>query len=345
MTLIPSLTSVVVYTESPISKRVSSALNITSGLGAYFKLHTTTSDPLHKFEHSTIHITKFSIIQDTFFSSRRVLVSSGEAPIHRYFKSGDFNKQGDATDGFPLLTTLSNHYMKIKMPDDHQYESNKSSSNEKTFLQKLGVSEKWNLVDVFGLDSESLAWVPRPVASVILLFPTSDAYQAFSEKQVNEIKEKGQTLNPDLYYVKQIVSNACGTVALIHSVANNGDIIPIADGPFKKLLDESRNMTPLERGELLQKSAETILDAHRELSKEGQTTANPNEETNHHFVAFVHKNGNLYELDGRKEFPINHGNTTPENLLEDAAKICREYMEREADNHNFTVMALTSTEN
>lgn len=222
-------------------------------------------------------------------------------------------------------------------------ESNPDVLNK--FLQKLGVSEKWNLVDVFGLDSESLAWVPRPVASVILLFPTSDMHQVFSEKQINEIKEKGQTLSSDLYYVKQIVSNACGTVALIHSIANNCDKITISDGPFKKLLEESRNMTPLERGELLQKSADSILNAHRELANEGQTTANPNDEVNHHFVAFIHKDGYLYEMDGRKEFPINHGSTTPENLLEDAAKVCRQYMEREADNHNFTVMALTSTEN
>lgn len=43
---------------------------------------------------------------------------------------------------------------------------------------------------------------------------------------------------------------------------------------------------------------------------------NPNEQVNFHFVAFVHKGGYLYELDGRKEFPINHGETDPEKLLE-----------------------------
>jgi len=34
-----------------------------------------------------------------------------------------------------------------------------------------------------------------------------------------------------------------------------------------------------------------------------------------HFVAYVHKNGHLYELDGRREFPINHGPTSAETLL------------------------------
>lgn len=30
-------------------------------------------------------------------------------------------------------------------------------------------------------------------------------------------------MSSDLYYMKQMVSNACGTIALVHSVANNND--------------------------------------------------------------------------------------------------------------------------
>jgi len=220
-------------------------------------------------------------------------------------------------------------------------ESNPDVLNK--FLQKLGVSEKWNIVDVYGLDTESLGWVPRPVVSLIFLFPYNDQYTKYSQEQCDAIKEKGQVVLPDLYYLKQMVSNTCGTVALIHSVANNADKIPIADGPFKKLLDESRDLSPVERGELLQKSAEQIMNAHQELSLEGQTEANPNEQSNFHFVAFVHKGGYLYELDGRKDFPVNHGPTTSEKLLEDAAKVCRDYIAREPNDVNFTVMALTAS--
>lgn len=87
----------------------------------------------------------------------------------------------------------------------------------------LGVPEKWNIVDVYGLDTDSLAWVPRPVLAVILLFPCSEKYYKYSEDQNKEIKEKGQVLAKDLFYLKQLVSNACGTVALVHSIGNNMD--------------------------------------------------------------------------------------------------------------------------
>lgn len=104
-------------------------------------------------------------------------------------------------------------------------------------------------------------------------------------------------------------------------------------------------MSPEKRGEILQNSTDQLMSAHQELALEGQTEVNPNEQVNHHFVAFVHKDGNIYELDGRKDFPINHGATTPETFLEDAAKVCKDYIARDSDDINFTVMALAANEN
>lgn len=42
-------------------------------------------------------------------------------------------------------------------------------------MHTLGVPKDWEICDVFGFGSDELAIVPRPVASVIMLFPDNDA--------------------------------------------------------------------------------------------------------------------------------------------------------------------------
>ena len=52
--------------------------------------------------------------------------------------------------------------------------------------------------------------------------------------------------------------------------------------------------------------------------------------------------GSLYELDGRKAFPINHGKTSEKSFLKDAATVIKEkFMKLDHDNGMFNVMALS----
>ncbi|XP_044746479.1 ubiquitin carboxyl-terminal hydrolase [Coccinella septempunctata] len=214
------------------------------------------------------------------------------------------------------------------------------------FLHKLGVSEEWHLADVLSFEDDCLDWIPRPAAAFILLFPCSDKFYEHAAQQKKELQD--QIIVPDLYYMKQYVSNACGTIALIHSVANNVERIPLQDGIFKKILDDSKDLDPEERGKLLQDLPNNpyvmdMINAHQELALEGQTELNPDEKVNHHFVAFVEKGGYLYELDGRKEFPVNHGKTTRQTFVNDAAKVCKDFIARDHEDVNFTAMVLTSS--
>ncbi|XP_011160215.1 ubiquitin carboxyl-terminal hydrolase isozyme L3 [Solenopsis invicta] len=209
------------------------------------------------------------------------------------------------------------------------------------FLHKLGVPKKWSVLDVYSLEPEMLAIVSRPVLAVILLYPVPS-----KTEKTEEDKEEEKDSTPDsVYHMKQSISNACGTIALIHSVANNLDTIQLEDGFLKKFLDETKGLSYLERGERLMKTQD-IIDTHMESAQEGQTEA-PTEdvEVYHHFVAFIHKDGSLYELDGRKPAPINHGSTTPETLLDDAARVCKEtYIDRDPNEVRFTVVALAANE-
>ncbi|XP_023949033.1 ubiquitin carboxyl-terminal hydrolase isozyme L3 [Bicyclus anynana] len=221
-------------------------------------------------------------------------------------------------------------------------ESNPDVMNK--FLQKLGVPTKWGIVDVMGLEPEMLTWVPKPVVAVTLLFPISEAYEQHKKKEESEILTKGQEVSANLFYMKQNISNACGTIALVHAVANNGDKIELSEGHLQKFLEEAKGLDAAGRGKLLE-SFEGIINAHKELAQEGQTnTPSADEPVNHHFITFVHKDGALYELDGRKPFPINHGSTTADSLLEDASKICKEFMARDPEEVRFTVVALAASD-
>jgi hypothetical protein len=58
-------------------------------------------------------------------------------------------------------------------------------------------------------------------------------------------------------------------------------------------------------------------------------------------------NDNVYKCrisDGRKPYPINHGPSSSETFLEDAARVCQEYMDHDPEEVRFTMIALVSNE-
>lgn len=117
------------------------------------------------------------------------------------------------------------------------------------FVNCLGMKPTWQFGDVYGLDPELLSMVPRPVCAVLLLFPVTEKvrafvdspisvfsvwlssnqmllllfvqYEAFKQEEEEKLKDQPQQVSPDVYFIKQTIGNACGTIGLIHAVANN----------------------------------------------------------------------------------------------------------------------------
>lgn len=221
-------------------------------------------------------------------------------------------------------------------------ESNPDVMNK--FIAHLGVINM-AFCDVFGLDAELLAMVPSPCCAIILLFPVSEKYQNYRKEEAEKLAKEPQIISPNVFYLKQTIGNACGTVALIHCLANSvGDQLQMKSGAMTSFIEKTKGMTPQQRGEFLE-TFDEISVAHKAAGEEGQT-APPllGEKVDLHFVAFIHKDGQLYELDGRKDRPITHGGTTKENFLSDVAKICQLFMQRDPEEHRFTIIALASNE-
>lgn len=210
------------------------------------------------------------------------------------------------------------------------------------FLRQLGLVPTWQFGDVYGLDPELLSLVPKPVCAVLLLFPITEKYETFRQEEEAEIKVKGQEVSSAVYFMKQSIGNACGTIGLIHAVANNQKHLEFeSNSPLKAFLLESTKMNPEEKAAFLEKD-ESIRVTHESSAQEGQTEApSLDEKVDLHFIAFVNVDGHLYELDGRKPFPIVHGKTTEDTFLEDSAEVCKKFMARDPQELRFTVVALS----
>ncbi|KAJ3224377.1 Ubiquitin carboxyl-terminal hydrolase isozyme L3, partial [Clydaea vesicula] len=107
---------------------------------------------------------------------------------------------------------------------------------------------------------------------------------------------------------------------LLHAILNGLDESDIDNGnrPLLKIFNKTRHFSADERAKFLEsEEASELANLHFHSSIEGQSTVpESNADVDLHFVTFVEVEGQLYELDGRKPFPINHGACI--NLLEDS---------------------------
>ncbi|XP_069495482.1 ubiquitin carboxyl-terminal hydrolase isozyme L3 [Ambystoma mexicanum] len=194
------------------------------------------------------------------------------------------------------------------------------------------------------MEPDLLDMVPKPVCAVLLLFPVTETYEEYKAEEESRIRDHGQELSPSLYFMKQTISNACGTIGLIHAVANNKTILTFdSDSALLRFLRESSPMSPEEKALFLEKD-ESIRVTHESSAQEGQSEApSIDDKVDLHFITFIQHHGVLYELDGRKPFPINHGPSSSDTLLEDAIEVCKQFMERDPDELRFTVVAFAKS--
>merc|ERR1712205_238492 len=119
--------------------------------------------------------------------------------------------------------------------------------------------------------------------------------------------------------MQQRVRNACGTVAVAHAIANSGDSFALEEGSVMERFLEccSGSADPAERGATFAED-EAIHEAHKAcvVSEHNQTVSpEAGSQIAEHFCAFVHVNGNVFELDGSfEQQPIDHGPTTPDSF-------------------------------
>merc|ERR1719159_1603180 len=104
------------------------------------------------------------------------------------------------------------------------------------------------------------------------------------------------------------------------------EAVPVAaDGLLGKFIKSTAGMSAGDRGKALLTCSAIKELSDKCASSDGASTQCPDadDKVNAHFIAFIHKDGALFEMDGRKAFPIHHGATTPTTLLQDAVKVIK----------------------
>eukprot|EP00792_Barthelona_sp_PAP020_P002827 TRINITY_DN1443_c0_g1_i1.p1 TRINITY_DN1443_c0_g1~~TRINITY_DN1443_c0_g1_i1.p1 ORF type:complete len:215 (+),score=82.23 TRINITY_DN1443_c0_g1_i1:39-683(+) len=196
-----------------------------------------------------------------------------------------------------------------------------------TYITNLGC-ENLQLVDLYGFEQMFYDMVPQPVHALILLYPLNDSIVEFEKK--SNFVEKPEKIT----YLKQYIGNACGTIALLHSILNTQTAQILPDSILDKI--QKFNGTPEEIGNFLM-DFEKLESVHQESAAE-QLTEVPSD-VDLHFIAFVEKDGQLYELDGRKEGVVSRGPIL-ESFLSSCGNVCNEYIYNASGDFRFNAMAL-----
>ncbi|RSH80913.1 ubiquitinyl hydrolase 1 [Apiotrichum porosum] len=194
--------------------------------------------------------------------------------------------------------------------------------------------------DLFSLDPEFLAFTPQPVRSVLLLFPSRGK---LAEAREAEEKTGEGKFDGNVWWIKQTISNACGSIGLLHTLLNlpEGSLKP--DSPLVKFKAETLPLDPLARAKLLDE-ADFFEEAHTAAAQSGQSAVPTDLDVDTHFIAFVEATNakgekRVVELDGSRSGPFDRGQCT--DLLHDVAKIVKDkYIDRAEGDINFNMIVL-----
>lgn len=200
----------------------------------------------------------------------------------------------------------------------------------------------FNFQDLLSLDEWAQEMIGQPCLGLLFVYPCTEAQEKHKAEETKRIEQEGQEVSPNLFYMLQVSQNACGSVGIFHILGN----LPQEQ---KQLIAENSILAQFFQAVQGKSKAEAaqifhnnqgLKQAHCQSTNEGQTNVQDYAEVNNHFIAFVQKDGHLYELDGNRGIPINRGPTTQETFLVNACACAKLFMERDPENLNFGTIVL-----
>ena len=193
------------------------------------------------------------------------------------------------------------------------------------YLSDLGMHGV-EFCDVFSLDEELLALIPRPVLSLLIVFPYNHPED---ERSLFSLDDPAYG---SIHWFKQNVGNACGTIGLLHAVAHLN-----VTGLLKQLFDQWLPLNTKERASAVANST-LLQEIHGRHAQQGQSQAPSSEDhVDLHYVCFTKVGDQLVELDGERQGPVMHGELAGDLLSPKVLDIVRKYFSL----GNVSILALT----
>ena len=206
-------------------------------------------------------------------------------------------------------------------------------------IEKLGVKDV-DVQEIYVLDDIAYLKSLQPVYGFIFLF-----------KYGGENKEnQGQVVyDPSLFFARQVITNACATQAMLSVLLNKTDKLELG-GVLNNFREFCLPLDSYSRGLAIGES-EDIRKLHNSFAKpepvliQGSRKAEKDDDV-FHFVAYMHKEGCLYELDGLKEGPILlESNVSEEDWIASFVQKLQKRIEHFSEKEiRFNLLALTKSE-
>jgi ubiquitin carboxyl-terminal hydrolase L3 len=211
-----------------------------------------------------------------------------------------------------------------------------------SYIQKLGFDTSlYEFVDVFSTEDWALEMIPQPVAAVLMLYPLTEAQTSNTQDDVVALA----AAQDSVWFIKQRIGNACGTIGLLHALMNLPEPLRMFQ-PNSWLQSFAEDcpipLDPIAKAERLEVDSNIAKMHDDATASEANATdrGNIDDSIITHFIALVCVQDRLYELDGSKEGPIDHGPTTPMTMLKDSAAVVKKFMAKDPNEMRFTITAL-----
>ncbi|CDO77663.1 hypothetical protein BN946_scf184969.g14 [Trametes cinnabarina] len=168
--------------------------------------------------------------------------------------------------------------------------------------------------------------VTQPAKAVILLFPITDSYEQKRREEDARIAAEGQhPIDPTVFWMKQTISNACGTMALLHALINS-DVAFAPESPIEKFIDICKAARP--------PSPPTSTPTCTSPASSRRPPRPPDVDG----TPVTEGGMRLLELDGRRVGPIDRGEC--KDFLKDVAKVVRNLYVAHTASMHFSMIAL-----